>query len=112
VPKIFFVSDGSNATAGNILDILARASRIAVTILSSVYSDRQWYGQAALARPTRRGRTPGSPICPITASQRLSARPSGGPVILIYLCFPNNPPVQWPRDQLQTLGDYALANRR
>ncbi|MFZ9753975.1 MAG: LL-diaminopimelate aminotransferase [Cyanobium sp.] len=106
-----FVSDGSKCDSANILDILGKGNRIAVTdpvypvyVDSNVMAGRTGDADGA-------GQYGGLTYLPINAENGFSAQIPSEPVDLIYLCFPNNPTgAVASREQLKAWVDYALAN--
>lgn len=95
-----FVSDGAKSDLGNILDIFAADSTVAIP--DPVYP--AYVDTNIMA---------GHPIhyLDANASNGFLPLPDGAAVDLIYLCSPNNPTgMTYSRDQLQSWVDYALEN--
>ena len=85
-----FVSDGSKCDAGNLLDILAAGSRVAVCDpVYPVYVDTNV--MAGNTGPAEGGRYGGIVYLPMTAENGFAPPLPDEPVDAIYLCFPNNP---------------------
>lgn len=86
-----FVSDGSKCDCGNILDILGRNNRIAITDpVYPVYVDTNvMAGHTGIADES--GAYSGITYLKCTAENGFVAEPPQEKVDVIYLCFPNNP---------------------
>jgi len=106
-----FVSDGSKCDSSNILDILGRNNRIAVTDpVYPVYVDSNVMA-GATGDADEAGRYGGLSYLPITAENGFTAEIPKEKVDLIYLCFPNNPTgAVASKSQLKAWVDYACAN--
>lgn len=106
-----FVSDGSKCDTGNILDILGKDNKVAITDpVYPVYVDTNvMAGHTGAADED--GRYEGLVYLPVTAENNFSPSLPESPVDLIYLCFPNNPTgAVASREALKAWVDYALAN--
>ncbi len=86
-----FVSDGSKCDSSNILDILDRKNKIAVTDpVYPVYVDSNVMS-GNTGELDKLGQYGGLIYLPITADNGFEAKIPDEKVDLIYLCFPNNP---------------------
>ena len=106
-----FVSDGSKCDSGNILDILGKGNRVAITDpVYPVYVDTNV--MAGHTGPAdEEGRYGGLLYLPVTSENDFTPDLPESPVDLIYLCFPNNPTgAVATRETLKDWVDYALAN--
>lgn len=106
-----FVSDGSKCDSGNILDILGKGNRVAITDpVYPVYVDTNV--MAGHTGPAdEEGRYDGLVYLPVTSENDFTPDLPESPVDLIYLCFPNNPTgAVATRETLKDWVDYALAN--
>ena len=106
-----FVSDGSKCDSSNILDILGKDNRIAVTDpVYPVYVDTNVMtgrtGEANLS-----GEYKGLSYIPINSENGFEAAIPREKFDLIYLCFPNNPTgAVATREQLMSWVQYAKEN--
>ncbi len=103
-----FISDGSKCDNGNILDILGKDNKIAVTDpVYPVYVDTNvMAGHTGDAN--EKGEYAGLVYLPVTAENNFTAQIPTEKVDLIYLCFPNNPTgATATREHLQAWVDYA-----
>ncbi|WP_413678594.1 LL-diaminopimelate aminotransferase [Prochlorococcus sp. MIT 0916] len=106
-----FVSDGSKCDSSNILDILGKDNKIAVTDpVYPVYVDTNVMtgrtGEVNLA-----GEYKGLNYIPINSENRFEAEIPKEKFDLIYLCFPNNPTgAVASRGQLVSWVEYAKEN--
>ena len=106
-----FVSDGSKCDSSNILDILGKANKIAVTDpVYPVYVDTNVMtgrtGEANL-----KGEYQGLSYIPINSENGFEAAIPKEKFDLIYLCFPNNPTgAVATREQLVSWVQYAKEN--
>ena len=106
-----FVSDGSKCDSSNILDILGKANKIAVTDpVYPVYVDTNVMtgrtGEANL-----KGEYQGLSYIPINSENGFEAAIPKEKFDLIYLCFPNNPTgAVATREQLVSWVKYAKEN--
>jgi len=106
-----FVSDGSKCDSSNILDILGKANKIAVTDpVYPVYVDTNVMtgrtGEANL-----KGEYQGLSYIPINSENGFEAAIPKEKFDLIYLCFPNNPTgAVATREQLTSWVKYAKEN--
>ncbi len=106
-----FVSDGSKCDSSNILDVLGKSNRIAVTdpvypvyVDSNVMTGRT--GEAG-----QDGQYEGLIYLPINAVNGFEAQIPKENVDLIYLCFPNNPTgAVASKSQLKKWVEYAKSN--
>lgn len=107
-----FISDGAKSDTGNIGDLFALGTRIAVTDpVYPVYVDTNvMAGRAGELESD--GRWSNIEYLPCTAQNGfIPALPTGNPDV-IYLCYPNNPTgTTLTRDQLQVWVDYAIAHK-
>ncbi|HEY3330116.1 MAG TPA: LL-diaminopimelate aminotransferase [Capsulimonadaceae bacterium] len=106
-----FVSDGSKCDTGNIQEIFATDSVIAVTDpVYPVYVDTNvMAGRSGVADSS--GRYAGLVYMPATAENGFDPALPTEKVDLIYLCSPNNPTgAVMSREALQKWVDYAKAN--
>lgn len=103
-----FVSDGSKCDTGNIQEIFAHTATVAVPDpVYPVYVDTNvMAGRTGVC--DEKGRYVGITYLPSTRESGFLPALPGGPVDLIYLCFPNNPTgVVATRDQLKAWVDWA-----
>ncbi len=102
-----FVSDGSKCDSGNIQEIFARDSRVAVPDpVYPVYVDTNV--MAGRTGPNRDGRYEGLVYLECNAGNGYIPSPPDRDVDLVYLCFPNNPTGACAtRQQLQEWVDFA-----
>lgn len=105
-----FVSDGSKCDSGNIQEIFATDSRVAVPDpVYPVYVDTNV--MAGRTGPNRNGRYEGLIYLECTAENGYIPSPPEEAADLIYLCFPNNPTGACAtREQLQEWVDFARAH--
>lgn len=105
-----FVSDGSKCDVGNILEIFAADSRVAIPDpVYPVYVDTNVMAGGTGA--SENGRYPGLVYLDCTAENGYLPQLPDVPVDLVYLCFPDNPTgATISRDQLKVWVDYAAAN--
>ncbi len=106
-----FVSDGSKCDSSNILDILGKENKIAVTDpVYPVYVDTNvMTGRTGEANSA--GEYKGLSYIPINAENGFEAVIPKERFDLIYLCFPNNPTgAVATRDQLASWVEYAKEN--
>ena len=107
-----FVSDGSKCDTGNILDIIGRGNRIAITDpVYPVYVDTN-----VMAGNTGEGDDSGAyeglVYLPCTPANDFVPEIPSDKVDLIYLCYPNNPTgATATREQLAKWVEYARANQ-
>ncbi|HYV32057.1 MAG TPA: LL-diaminopimelate aminotransferase [Candidatus Binatia bacterium] len=107
-----FVSDGSKCDAGNILDILGRQNKIAISDpVYPVYVDTNvMAGHTGAANEA--GTYAGLVYLPGTPANGFMPDPPAEKVDVIYLCSPNNPTgATATREQLKGWVDYALENK-
>lgn len=106
-----FISDGSKCDTGNILDILGRGNKVAITDpVYPVYVDTNvMAGNTGPADDS--GRFENLVYLPVTEENDFVADLPSEPVDVIYLCYPNNPTgTVASKDTLQKWVDYAKAN--
>ena len=106
-----FVSDGSKCDSSNILDILGKGNRIAVTDpVYPVYVDTNvMTGRTGEANSA--GEYQGLSYIPINSDNGFQAAIPKEKYDLIYLCFPNNPTgAVATREQLASWVNYAKEN--
>ncbi len=106
-----FVSDGSKCDSSNILDILGKNNKIAVTDpVYPVYVDTNvMAGRTGAAKLS--GEYEGLSYIPINAENGFEAAIPKEKFDLIYLCFPNNPTgAVATKDQLVAWVNYAKEN--
>ena len=107
-PDEIFVSDGTKSDSGNIQEIFAAESTVALTDpVYPVYVDSNV--MAGRTGPAdAEGRYAGLVYLPCTADNGFAAPLPDRPVDLVYLCYPNNPTgAVLTRDQLATWVDWA-----
>ena len=107
-----FVSDGSKCDCGNILDILGRQNKIAISDpVYPVYVDTNvMAGHTGAANEA--GTYAGLVYLPGTPANGFMPDPPAEKVDVIYLCSPNNPTgATATREQLKGWVDYALENK-
>ena len=106
-----FVSDGSKCDSSNILDILGKENKIAVTDpVYPVYVDTNVMTGRTGAVNTL-GEYQGLSYIPINSENNFQAEIPKEKYDLIYLCFPNNPTgAVANRDQLASWVEYAKKN--
>lgn len=106
-----FISDGSKCDNGNILDILGKDNKIAVTDpVYPVYVDTNVMA-GHTGEANEKGEYAGLVYLPVTAENNFTAQIPTEKVDLIYLCFPNNPTgATATKEHLQAWVDYAKAN--
>ena len=86
-----FVSDGSKCDSSNILDILGKGNRIAVTDpVYPVYVDSNVMS-GVTGKAEDSGRYEGLFYLPLNSENNFEAQIPNHALDLIYLCFPNNP---------------------
>ncbi len=106
-----FVSDGSKCDSSNILDILGRENKIAVTDpVYPVYVDTNvMTGRTGEANAS--GEYQGLSYIPINSENGFEAEIPKEKFDLIYLCFPNNPTgAVATKEQLSSWVEYAQKN--
>ena len=106
-----FVSDGSKCDSSNILDILGKGNKIAVTDpVYPVYVDTNvMTGRTGEANSS--GEYSGLNYIPLNSENGFEAAIPKEKFDLIYLCFPNNPTgAVATRDQLVSWVNYAKEN--
>ncbi len=106
-----FVSDGSKCDSSNILDILGKENKIAVTDpVYPVYVDTNvMTGRTGEANSA--GEYKGLSYIPLNSENGFEAAIPKEKFDLIYLCFPNNPTgAVATRDQLVSWVEYAKEN--
>ncbi|KGG21056.1 LL-diaminopimelate aminotransferase [Prochlorococcus marinus] len=106
-----FVSDGSKCDSSNILDILGKENKIAVTDpVYPVYVDTNvMTGRTGEANSV--GEYKGLSYIPINSENRFEASIPKDKYDLIYLCFPNNPTgAVATKEQLVSWVKYAKEN--
>lgn len=106
-----FISDGSKCDTGNILDILGRGNKVAITDpVYPVYVDTNvMAGNTGPADDS--GRFENLVYLPVTEENDFVADLPSEPVDVIYLCYPNNPTgTVASKETLQKWVDYAKAN--
>ena len=106
-----FISDGSKCDCGNIQEIFALDSRIAIADpVYPVYLDTNVMAGRTGALQSD-GHFEGVTYLPCTADNNFSPEVPRGHVDLIYLCSPNNPTgTTLSKDALKKWIDYARAN--
>ena len=107
-----FISDGSKCDTGNIQEIFAQNTRVAVTDpVYPVYVDTNVMAGRTGACGAD-GRYPGLVYMPTVAENHFTPALPQEPVDLIYLCSPNNPTgAAMSKETLSQWVDYARANR-
>jgi LL-diaminopimelate aminotransferase len=105
-----FISDGAKCDSGNIQELFALDSIVAVPDpVYPVYVDTNV--MAGRTGAWREGGYEGLVYLPSTGENGFVPEPPGQKVDVIYLCFPNNPTgAVINRRQLQTWVDYAAEN--
>lgn len=106
-----FVSDGAKCDTGNIQEIFAAGTRVAVPDpVYPVYVDTNvMAGRTGIYQD---GRYEGLIYLECTAANNYVPQLPSEPVDLIYLCFPNNPTgAVIAKEQLRTWVDYARDNK-
>ncbi len=106
-----FVSDGSKCDSSNILDILGKENKIAVTDpVYPVYVDTNvMTGRTGEANSL--GEYQGLSYIPINSENNFEAAIPKEKFDLIYLCFPNNPTgAVATKEQLESWVEYAKKN--
>lgn len=103
-----FISDGSKCDSGNIQEIFAADSVIAVTDpVYPVYVDSNVMAGRS-GPPDEQGRYKGLIYLPSTADNNFSPALPNFPVDLIYLCSPNNPTgTAYTKEYLKAWVDWA-----
>lgn len=111
-PDEIFVSDGAKSDCGNIQEIFAADSRIAVCDpVYPVYIDSNVMAGRTGTFDPEHGRYEGVTYLPCTAENGFMPELPEDAPDLIYLCYPNNPTgAVISRDRLQAFVDYALAH--
>ena len=106
-----FISDGAKCDTGNIQEIFAVDSRIAIPDpVYPVYLDTNV--MAGRTGPFADGRYGGLVYLEATPGNAFVPAPPEEPVDLIYLCFPNNPTgATVTKSQLRAWVDYARENK-
>ena len=107
-----FVSDGSKCDSSNILDILGKENKIAVTDpVYPVYVDTNvMTGRTGAVNAV--GEYQGLSYIPINSENNFEAEIPKEKYDLIYLCFPNNPTgAVANREQLTSWVEYAKQNK-
>ncbi len=110
-PEEIFVSDGSKCDSSNILDILGKENKIAVTDpVYPVYVDTNvMTGRTGKANEA--GEYQGLSYIPINSENGFKAEIPKEKFDLIYLCFPNNPTgAVATKEQLSSWVEYANKN--
>ena len=110
-PDEIFISDGSKCDSSNILDILGKKNKIAVTDpVYPVYVDTNvMTGRTGEADHI--GKYQGLSYIPINAENGFEAEIPKEKYDLIYLCFPNNPTgAVATKEQLSSWVEYAKKN--
>jgi LL-diaminopimelate aminotransferase len=110
-PDEIIVSDGAKQDTGNIQEIFAAESAVALTDpVYPVYADTNvMAGRTGAADEA--GRYAGLLYLPCTAENAFVPALPDRPVDLIYLCYPNNPTgAVMTREQLRRWVDYARAH--
>ena len=110
-PEEIFISDGSKCDSSNILDILGKDNKIAVTDpVYPVYVDTNvMTGRTGEANSS--GEYKGLSYIPINSENGFEAAIPKEKFDLIYLCFPNNPTgAVATREQLVSWVQYAKEN--
>ena len=110
-PEEIFISDGSKCDSSNILDILGKDNKIAVTDpVYPVYVDTNvMTGRTGEANSS--GEYKGLSYIPINSENGFEAEIPKEKFDLIYLCFPNNPTgAVATREQLVSWVEYAKEN--
>ncbi len=107
-----FVSDGSKCDSSNILDILGKENKIAVTDpVYPVYVDTNVM-TGRTGDVNLKGEYQGLGYLPINSENGFTAEIPKEKFDLIYLCFPNNPTgAVASREKLKTWVDYARSNK-
>jgi LL-diaminopimelate aminotransferase len=110
-PDEIFISDGSKCDCGNIQEIFATDTRLAIPDpVYPVYVDTNV--MAGRTGPNVDGRYQGILYLDSTASNGYVPAVPSAPADLIYLCFPNNPTgAVATRAQLEAWVDYAKRNK-
>ncbi|HEX2658550.1 MAG TPA: LL-diaminopimelate aminotransferase [Polyangia bacterium] len=111
-PDEIFVSDGSKCDTGNIQEIFAADSTVAVTDpVYPVYVDTNVMAGRTGAADAQ-GRYQGLRYLPTTAENGFDPELPSSPVDLVYLCSPNNPTgAVMSRESLTRWVTWARANR-
>ena len=106
-----FVSDGSKCDSSNILDILGKENKIAVTDpVYPVYVDTNVM-TGRTGEVNESGEYKGLSYIPINAENGFEAEIPKEKFDLIYLCFPNNPTgAVATKEQLESWVEYARKN--
>jgi LL-diaminopimelate aminotransferase len=106
-----FVSDGSKCDCGNIQEIFAAMTKVAIPDpVYPVYTDTNV--MAGRSGTWKDGRYQGMTYLESTAENNYVPALPQEPVDLIYLCFPNNPTgATATKDQLKAWVDYAIENK-
>ena len=106
-----FVSDGSKCDSSNILDILGKGNKIAVTDpVYPVYVDTNVM-TGRTGEVNELGEYQGLSYIPINSENGFEAQIPKEKFDLIYLCFPNNPTgAVATREQLESWVEYAKVN--
>lgn len=110
-PDEIFISDGAKSDLGNIGDIFAPDSTVAVTDpVYPVYVDTNvMAGRAGELLPD--GRWSRITYLPCTEANDFVPQLPSSPVDIIYLCYPNNPTgTTLTRSQLKVWVDHALSH--
>ena len=110
-PDEIFVSDGSKCDSSNILDILGKENKIAVTDpVYPVYVDSNVM-TGRTGEVNSFGEYKGLSYIPINSENGFEAEIPKDKFDLIYLCFPNNPTgAVATREQLEAWVQYAKKN--
>lgn len=103
-PSEIFVSDGAKSDVGNIVDILGRNNKVAVTDpVYPVYVDTNLMNLADRDQLI---------MLPCTAENDFLPQLPSEKVDVIYLCYPNNPTgTVMKKEELKRWVDYALENQ-
>ncbi len=106
-----FVSDGSKCDTGNILDILGRKNKIAITDpVYPVYVDTNVM-DGRTGNIFENGYYQGIVYMPCTKENHFVPQLPTQRVDIIYLCFPNNPTgMTMSKEDLKKWVEYALSN--
>ena len=110
-PDEIFISDGSKCDSSNILDILGKENKIAVTDpVYPVYVDTNVM-TGRTGEVNNLGEYEGLSYIPINSENNFEAEIPKEKFDLIYLCFPNNPTgAVATREQLSNWVQYAKKN--
>ena len=108
-----FVSDGSKCDTGNILDILGRNDKVAISDpVYPVYVDTNVMAGHTVKANDMRARMRSWCIFPCRPSHGFIPEPPKRHVDVVYLCSPNNPTgAAATRAQLESWVAYALEHK-